>query len=371
MQTEAEPKPKSKPNWIDGYYSKDSMNETIRDYYKDKIPHYKELEKCYEQTEKGVIDKDIVLLNSQLESFENLIDTVKRTIINKSDWGNVITLSYEAKNKAIAEQKAKLEKLENEVLGLTSLTSESERKKRRLVTSNFIESFFPKNNIAGTPPYNKPTGFMPSLRLKKGQTDPSLQKMGDKPWPDPDWIDGYFSVAYLNNTVIKKTSVGTGPLKELQNKLKGIGFNLDNLRDPKNLDELIDAMRKYRTNILDRGMGSKYHYFYIDLQNKCRNDQDNLKDKAKCQTIGDRYNSGCPLSKDNCDLPTYNNTSSKKWFGGKRKQRRNKTNKLRTRTATKNTKNTKKTKKKNKRAKHSRKAKKVRKSRNARKTRKN
>ena len=187
---------------------------------------------------------------------------------------------------------------------------------------------------------------------------------------DPNWVDGYFSVAYLNTLYQKRVSLRREKLPKI------LPFNTGVLAD---YDK--EAYNLFVKRVKDQDLCSIIDFQLRDFADpSCKDNYESMKCSRISEALLAKRNDKNPhLEKG--QLPTYNNPNPKpekqrffsRWGGGKRKQRRNKTNKLRTRTATKNIKNTKKKNKRanhSKKAKHSKKANKARKSRNARKTRK-
>ena len=239
----------------------------------------------------------------------------------------------------------------------TIITKAGDNASKPLNFADIKTKVFP-NGIKGTPPYKKPN--LPTMNRIQGDTDPSDMT------GDPNWPDGYFSVAYLNALYKAYVDQSKKPSDEYINKYfdtdminKFTKEQYDRFVSRLNSDELCEGGDNLRYRVPNDGERSCSKYYHFKKCNK-------IAEEILAKPAGP-YN---PVEKDH--LPKYNNPNPKKQGflgrgGGKRKHRRTKTNKIRTRTNTKKIKNT---KKKNKRVKHSKKAKKARKSRNARKTRK-
>ena len=359
-----------KPNWPEGDFSAESLKQV----YSMRKNNYLQYIKSGDKPIGDVIIKD----EKFIKYLNNRIYTLKVNLETLVDTAKVECLKIYPKEQAKCDELAKL--IINKVRD-----SKEPLKGRKQVSSLFYKD---NTGIAGTPPYKKPGGFMGSTRLK-GDTDPSDTR------GVPNWVDGYFSVAYLQKIYdgfLTQTDPNDANNKMIIDKYPSLKYYNDDIKfvlsrsstENTPLETLIklrdtfDTVNNYTVNQLIKTVNTgdepcvKYssRMKQPDKRVSCEN-----KVKKLLALEGQYLD---PLNDDVDEitaekfpgLPVYNNPDVKKskWpFGGKRKQRRTKTNKIRTRTNTKKIKNT---KKKNKRVKHSKKTKKARKSRNARKTRK-
>jgi len=367
-----------KPNWPEGYFSAEWLKQLYSNIKNNALRNITIIQKDGVVTPIGdEIIKDAAFINylySRIYTFEV----------------NLKTLVGFAKDKCLKQypkEQAKCDQVADLIIDKVRDPKEPLNGRKQ------VSCLFYKDNtgIAGTPPYKKP-GFIGSKRLKDN-ADPSDMN------GDPNWLDGYFSVAYLqklyDGLLTQSDPENDTNKKIIDPSLKygdvDINFGLDEDND-KTLTELSvlqnlrDGINKVNNctvhDVIEmvnkddpcRKYSEMKQYDKKDKCTKVPNELLNLKNGYIEPLMGDVDK----ITAENFpELPGYNTTNptpaKKKWFGGKRKQRRNKTNKLRTRTNNKRTKHSRKVKRttnKNKRAKHSRKAKKARKSRNARKTRK-
>lgn len=342
--TVAAPDTNNPPNWLNGHYSKANLDKILKQLFVDKLPEFN-----------GNLAKSAFCLNQgypypdrKNQRYTNYF------VVGSMTLKDLVESAKGACEREFGNDNRTMFMIKSEANDIIKAAGDKASKPLNFATD--IKIVFP-NGIKGTRPYKKP-GFMGSDKLK-GETNPSDMK------GEPNWIEGYFSVAYLN-ALYKAYCKNVEKDKEHIEK----NFNTEVIAgyDKTNYDNFVERLGNPRLCMDLKEQVTDFG------ENSCKEKYDRMKcTKVSQEIVNQAPGHFTPLEARL--LPEYNTKNpptpeKKRWWGGKRKQRRNKTNKIRTHNNIKNTKNTKNTKKKNKRAKHSRKAKKARKSRNARKTRK-
>lgn len=337
------------PDWPEGHYSLANLKKRRKAFFARKIPEFK-----------------------QRLTMEAFCDNRKRYV----NYFSIGSMTFkELVDRCMNENKNKFKNDKKDIEEINDIANDiiikaGDNALKPLNFATDIKTIVFPNGIKGTPPYKKP-GFMGSARLR-GDNDPSKT---DDP---PNWVDGYFSVAYLNAQYQGYVRDSKKPMGDNADEHMNKHFYTKYMAEKYNKDAYDGFISRLKNEELCGTLDFQLRDFG---DTSCKENYERMKcSRIEEAILNKRIGETSPL--DESHLPAYNNPNPnpKKqgffgWGSGKRKQRRTKTNKFRTHNSNKRTKHSRKVKRtkknnKNNRVKHSRKAKKARKSRNARKTRK-